>query len=336
MFKTSKIQALHDRKLLVIIGNGFDLDLELKTSYKDFMLSDTFKEYRKESHSQSNDPYSRLNLFDYLQDRFDGNNKRWIDIEIELRDYAKDIDLTEYDDKQKAIDYIEHSFNQVRDALYDYLSGIDYSVLNTKSAAIELLKAIRRGRNCVIYDFNYTDIGRLLTFIRGTSSFSVHYIHGTLKDRSIVIGFENIRLHYSHLDFMVKFKSDNYKTSTEFDIRTDLENAEEVLIFGHTLGSTDHSYFKHFFQKETNRSKDRLTPISIVTYNANSRRLILCEIDEMTNHNADILNINFIQTHGNTSQEEIHSFFENLSKRISPRINSSVLTKIKPPTIIPL
>lgn len=47
MFKTSKISALHDRKLLVVIGNGFDLDLKLKTSYKDFMISETFKDYRE-------------------------------------------------------------------------------------------------------------------------------------------------------------------------------------------------------------------------------------------------------------------------------------------------
>ena len=336
MFKTSRIQALHDRKLLVIIGNGFDLDLELKTSYQHFMLSKTFEKYRKESHSLPNDSYCRLNLFDYLLGRFDGNDKKWIDVEIELRDFAKNIDLTEYDNKQKAIDYIETSFNQIRAALCDYLSGIDYSALNTQSVAIEFLKAIRSGQNCVIYNFNYTDIGRLLTFIGGTPSFAIHYIHGTLSDRSIVVGFENIRLQYPDLDFMVKFKSDSYKTSTDFDLQKDLEAAEEVLIFGHTLGSTDHSYFKQFFQAEINKRKDIQTLISIVTYNTNSRRLILREIDEMTNYNAKMLNIDFIQTHGNTSQEEIHSFFENLSKRISSGINRSVLTKIKPPTIIPL
>lgn len=296
MFKTSKIQALHDRKLLVIIGNGFDLDLGLKTSYKDFMLSPIFDNYRENSHHETTS-YGKLNLFDYLQDRFDGNDKNWIDIEIELREFAKNVDLSEYANKQEAIEYIEKSFNQVRAALSDYLSGIDYSALNTQSAAIEMLKAIRNGLNCVIYDFNYTDIDRLLTFIGGTPSFKVHYIHGTLKDRNIVMGFENIRLPYSTLDFMVKFKSDSYKTSIDFDLRKDLDAAEEVLIFGHTLGSTDHSYFKQFFQAEINKCKDIQTPISIVTYNTNSRRSILREIDEMTNYNADMLNINFIRKH---------------------------------------
>lgn len=317
MFKTSKIQALHDRKLLVILGNGFDLDLELKTSYKDFMLSHMFEKYRENSHLETTQ-YRHLNLFDYLQDRFDGNDKQWIDVEIEFRDFAKNIDLTEYDKEQKAIGYIEESFNQVRVALCDYLSGIDYSDLNTQSVAIEFLKAIRSGRNCVIYNFNYTDIGRLFTYIGGTPSFAIHYIHGTLSDRNIVVGFENIRLQYPDLNFMVKFKSDSYKTSVDFDLRKDLAAAEEVLLFGHTLGSTDHSYFKQFFQGEINKSKDKQTPISIVTFDAKSRRSILSEIDEMTNYNADMLNIDFIQTHGNTSREEIHKFFNELKARTTP------------------
>lgn len=336
MFKTSKIQALHDRKLLVIIGNGFDLDLKLKTSYKDFMLSDTFKEYRNNSHSQPNDYYSRLNLFDYLQGKFDGNDKRWIDIEIELREFAQNIDLKDYDSQEIAIGYIMTSFNQIRNALTEYLTTIDYSYINFQSAAIEALKAITGGRNCMVYNFNYTDISRLYGYIGGIPSFSVYNIHGTLKEKSIVLGFEKALLPYTELDFMIKYQSDSYQTSTDNDIRKDLYEAEEVLVFGHTLGSTDHSYFQEFLQQQIGLTRDKRTQITIVTLNAKARREINREIDEMTDNESEMLNINFIQTHGNTSQEEIHSYFENLSKRISPSINGSVLAKIKPPTIIPL
>ena len=88
MFKTkSVINASHDRKLLVIIGNGFDLDLELKTRYKDFMLSQIFENYREKSITETTS-YGQLDLFDYLQDKFDGNDRNWIDIEMELRDFA--------------------------------------------------------------------------------------------------------------------------------------------------------------------------------------------------------------------------------------------------------
>ena len=106
MFKTSKIQALHNRRLLIIIGNGFDLDLELKTSYKDFMLSPIFDTYWVISHHEATS-YGKLNLFDYLQDRFDGNDKKWIDVEIELREFAKNVDLSEYDNILEATEFIE-------------------------------------------------------------------------------------------------------------------------------------------------------------------------------------------------------------------------------------
>ena len=160
MFKTkSVINASHDRKLLVIIGNGFDLDLELKTSYKDFMLSQIFENYREKSITETTS-YGQLNLFDYLQDKFDGNDRNWIDIEMELRDFARKVDLSEYENEQAALDYIEKTFNQVRAALCEYLSNIDYSSMNIQSAAIETLKAIRRVRNCMVYNFNYTDINR--------------------------------------------------------------------------------------------------------------------------------------------------------------------------------
>ena len=317
MFKTSKIQALHDRKLLVIIGNGFDLDLGLKTSYQEFMLSQIFEQNREKSHLETTS-YEKLNLFDYLQDRFDGNNKKWIDVEIELREFAKNVDLSEYDNKPKATEFIEHSFNQVRVALCEYLSKIDWSSINIHSVAIESLKAISSSRNCVIYNFNYTDIGRIYEYIGGTPSFSVYNIHGTLKEKSIVLGFEKTNLQYTDLDFMIKYQSDYYKTSKDNDIRKDLEEAEEILIFGHTLGCTDHSYFQTFFQRETDANRAHQTPISIVTFDAKSRRLINREINNMTEGDADMLNINYIETHGYTSKEEILKFFNELKARTTP------------------
>ncbi len=317
MFKISKIQALHDRKLLAIIGNGFDLDLGLKTSYKDFMLSQIFDDYREKSHLETTQ-YGHLNLFDYLQDRFDGNDKQWIDVEIELREFAKNVDLSEYENKKEATGYIEKSFNQVRFALCEYLSMIDYSSININSTAILALKAVSRGRNCAIYNFNYTDLGRLNERIGGSPSLPVYNIHGTLKDKSIVLGFEKTALQYTELDFMIKYQSDSYQTSTDKDIRKDLDEAEEILIFGHTLGCTDHSYFQKFFQREVYSLSAKRIPISIVTFDTKSRRLINREINKMTDNEADMLNINYIQTHGNTSQADIHDFFSRLEKRITP------------------
>ena len=286
------------------------------------MESPTFDYYRKESHFETTS-YSQFNVFDCLQDKFDGNDKKWIDIEIELRDFAKNIDLTKCDKKQDAIGYIEKTFNQVREALCEYLEKIDYSSIDIQSVAIMALKAISGGRNCVIYNFNYTDLSRLYAYVGRTPLFTVHNIHGTLKEKSIVLGFENTPLKYPNLDFMIKYQSDSYNPPD--DIRRDLEEAEEVLFFGHTLGSTDHSYFQRFFQREVDVLRTKQIPICIVTFDAKSRRLINREINNMTNDEADVLNINYIQTHGNMSQEDTCNFFKKLAKRTTPNIEISAL-----------
>ena len=170
----------------------------------------------------------------------------------------------------------------------------------------------------MVYNFNYTDLNRLNAYIGGAPSFTIHNIHGNLKDRSIILGFESIPLNYTDLDFMIKYQSDSYKTSEKTDIRKDIGEAEEILIFGHTLGCTDHSYFQGFFQREVNPNKSKQIPISIVTFDAKSRRIINREINYMTNNEAEVLNINYIQTHGNTSQGDIHMFFNKLEARITP------------------
>ena len=67
---------------IIIIGNGFDLSLGLKTSYKDFIESDSFTLLLKKENS----------LTIYLNGKQEINN--WVDIEKELTEYSK---LVPYD-----------------------------------------------------------------------------------------------------------------------------------------------------------------------------------------------------------------------------------------------
>ena len=47
IFKNSSLQEGNGMKknVVIILGNGFDLDLKLKTSYKDFLESKIFDDY---------------------------------------------------------------------------------------------------------------------------------------------------------------------------------------------------------------------------------------------------------------------------------------------------
>ena len=61
---------------ILVLGNGFDLDLGLKTRYSDFAGSD---EWRKYSSKEGN-------LFKYLDVKKE--IERWFDLESELFSYA--------------------------------------------------------------------------------------------------------------------------------------------------------------------------------------------------------------------------------------------------------
>ncbi len=62
---------------IIIIGNGFDLSLGLKTSYKDFIVSDYFNSLLEKHNT----------LAIYLYKKQEINN--WVDIEKELTEYSK-------------------------------------------------------------------------------------------------------------------------------------------------------------------------------------------------------------------------------------------------------
>ena len=72
------------RKIVVILGNGFDLDLGLKTSYKDFWESEFCpKDYPAP-------------LINHLNQRWPGNLEavKWYDLENELLNYYHEIKTT--------------------------------------------------------------------------------------------------------------------------------------------------------------------------------------------------------------------------------------------------
>lgn len=69
-------------QVAIIIGNGFDLDLGLKTRYSDFMKSREFGEIY--NNIREIDP--SLSLLEYLNKRAELEN--WFDMELAIHDYV--------------------------------------------------------------------------------------------------------------------------------------------------------------------------------------------------------------------------------------------------------
>lgn len=180
-----------------------------------------------------------------------------------------------------------------------------------------LMKAIVGNRLCEVFTFNYTDLGRLHAYIGAKSPmYKVSYVHGQLENNSIVLGFGQTELPNEELDFMVKHQSGTNNRKTE--IREVLEAAEEVVIFGHTLGDSDHTYFQKFFQREVSQYRKNI-PINIITYNAKSKRQINREINLMTDNRAEFLNTTFWFTEEDFSVTGLDVFLSQLKVRTTPR-----------------
>ena len=282
---------------LLIIGNGFDIDLGLKTKYSDFIESNCFDE-------------NKNNLFKSIYRSY--KNMNWIDLENELKKYVTGVDRQN----------IKDEFNDLRNSLCDYLTQIEYNKINHESTAFKLFKIIANDVNnpYKIYTYNYTDLIEI-TQLSSTNISSlkcknlIEYVHGKISDKSIILGFEDKANILSKYFFMIKSFSPYYNSH---NIQYDLEEAKNIIFFGHSLGNTDYHYFEKFFQEQSNASLTRngMKNITIFTYNDVARISILAQLREMNDKRTDLLyNLNKLEilcTGEERDQTRINDFLESL------------------------
>ena len=240
---------MNNHKIVLVIGNGFDIDLGLKTKYKDFLESDYFKDYTKGEtvFKQSGYLVDDLNIFDYLLIK--GRDKdNWIDIEQELAELATSVSSHDNKRLRKASKKEEETFTLLHKQLCSYLKSIDYSNIN-KSTSLKLLSVLCKCANVEIISYNYTDLHKLDQHLPCKLNKQIDYVHGKIEDESIILGFEdNIEIDNSYA-FMIKSFSPHYKSH---NVRQKLLDANEVIFFGHSLGSTDYHYFQDLFRRHSN------------------------------------------------------------------------------------
>lgn len=229
---------------IIIIGNGFDLSLGLKTSYKDFIESDYFTSLLNENNT--------LALHLYIKQEI--NN--WVDIEKELTEYSKKIQ----NDKSK----VKNDFKELKNTLMDYLKEAQEKEINQNSKAFEMMKNEILDTD-IIYNFNYTNSVFKVAEILGISDIkSKHsFVHGSIENKNIIFGVEdNARINDNHI-FFKKSSTPNFAESNILNIlninpTTNHNGKHSLVIFGHSLGITDSSYFKKYFftlTLEFNKSK---------------------------------------------------------------------------------
>lgn len=361
------------RKIVLILGNGFDLDLGLKTSYKDFWES----EFCPQRYPAP--------IIHHLNQRWPDNLEvvKWYDLENELLNYykgipdpskGKDIITDEertllekfssygytwgqFNDKLDLIASLVNkgvlSFNEtplrqigehlkedalkspiwrdrkalslIKEGLCKYLKSIYGQPYISDSIALNVLFAIncaREAGNFVkIYSFNYTELP--VDYGDGFKSV-IYHVHGDCAQEKIIVGTRDDGDIDKNYDFLQKSFDPGFNPPA---LVADLLEADEVIIFGHSIGENDRQYFKAFFKQQTDYSRPHRKEITIFTLDDSSEVEIKRSLQTMTDNNLSTLyglnQLNIIKTSG--IRENPICFRQFLSNHISDDVQVDVI-----------
>lgn len=252
-------------RLLLILGNGFDLNLGLPTSYRHFL------KYYMDSSIYDNSE-NVIKLKSLINKDYD----KWSDLEVALGEAS-----TQFDEPDKYIDAVEN----IGQALSDYLSEVDkrfeprpdmvmkffkdlenfedYFDLKQQHSWNHYLESFHNDIGKWKYDimtFNYTstlekmirmavsDLGGNMSSIK-----NIVHIHMTLKE-GLLMGVNDesqISNRYFQSSYPIKSTIVKPFINREFDDGIDakcrkmINDADAILLFGVSLGKTDADWWHY-------------------------------------------------------------------------------------------
>jgi len=254
---------------LLVIGNGFDIDLGILTTYKDFF----------EKTDYGKDSVAKGSLEDYLYYKYrqcKDYGLNWFDVEESIAEYIKTKVMPVHN---TMVEIDKMHLKNLKCQFYDYI--IDNwteksSNLWKEPIKQSLAKALIEKQNRVkcfskIYSFNCLDYNMLdiASGLEIEKLNDVVYLHGHSSD--FIFGVAEEDCMYEEYSFLVKKNQTGYPTKDVEMFKEYLLKAEEVVIFGHSLNRIDMSYFKSFFEHFSHAkktvvfvTKDQQSKISII------------------------------------------------------------------------
>ncbi len=288
-------------KTVLILGNGFDMNLGLPTSYHHLVNSTEFQQEILKGNS----------LAQYLKTK-ENTISNWIGLENELVVYVssvrpnKDVFIQEFTALKNIISTYYKRVNESEPIKFNMASDvfIENYVGRLKHPDEELL----------ILNFNYTCTpmrvldaywktpGKFLKYadqlLEIISCFTGEpyapklkhlkeiHPHGTIVD-NIIFGVSD-KENVGEYIFLKKSVDRHYSPRFSSD---DLLSANEIIIFGHSLGKTDHHYFKDLFMKQSEIGAESKN-IEIYYYGEQERLKVMNELDCLTEHRLSNLHMN--------------------------------------------
>lgn len=264
---------------ILIIGNGFDLDLGIKTKYIDFANSEYWPFKERFSFEE--------NTLPYFLNSHKNNVETWFDLEELLAKFARDNSILSKEKinetmrnfeilKKKLKEYLEKQ----EDVFFEEMKG------NTQTNKVShlILQVFLKMQGRKIYTFNYTNTQKIAKSLISGFEDNVTHIHGSIKKNNIILGTGDQRDIPDPFFQFYKSASPNYSSN---NLVEDLNNADKIYIFGHSLGRNDHDYFSDFFKKASSNNKipqySKKIKIRIFTYDNNSEIDIKKQLMALTN-----------------------------------------------------
>ena len=232
-------------KTVVVLGNGFDMDLGLKTSYNSFAACKKFWPFEHPVYQ-----YDEC-MGNFLNKKRD--IEKWLDLEEALAEYAN------IDKKTNNVDEDKVCFKVLSQKLSEYLRNEQENFelqLGAVPAAYSFLEIISQKKDYYIYSFNYTNLYLLANKIGvKLDANRIQHIHGSLKDNDIILGTGDVAELPDDYAWLYKSFNFNYQSN---NLVEDITDADEVFIFGHSFGKNDFDYFIDFFEKSIHQRETRM------------------------------------------------------------------------------
>ena len=280
-------------KVVVVVGNGFDLDLGCPTSYNDFVESKWFdslitgkppRELLLEGQYEKNMKIYPNGLACYIKGKKEHEN--WVDLEECIMEYA--LKSNAYMTSTEILSEV----NALKYFLYQYIGRLNrkfekYAIDRQHKVAYRLItELIQHEVDIEIWNFNYTYYCQLVleenSCNSGCINNKLHYIHSYLyeadRDKfSLVLGCNySDELNEVCASLIKSNMIDNYQEKKKlFDKH--LSEAENIVFIGHSLGSTDQHYFEDILESSN------LQAITIITKSEESLNSVRRNLGKITN-----------------------------------------------------
>lgn len=328
------------KNVLLIVGNGFDINLGLKTSYKNFIDTINIPDGSDEISLSVDSPrkFERINESPTCENRLImelknlHEQKRWVDIELELGNLARsnfqtlsqikmdtkfkisiqsnEVTKDQYIElKQKLKDYLTRENNKFeerlktewvnyknnRESLFNFKRGSAYETLRTLLCRDEI--------KLTVLNFNYTfTIPTIIDFFKKQNDVSMNvlrnvdyvkhiFVHSNINN-DIIFGIDESEDIDDEYNYLLKSFDNNILNQNVNNI---LDENDEIVFFGYSLGKTDESYFDDFFKKQCQhniKAKTEQKKIHIYHYGYDGYHELYSRLRHLTNKNINKLNQN--------------------------------------------